>query len=112
VHELSLCRSIVGVVERHADTARVRRVNLQVGQLRQVVPATLTYCWSLVNADTPLGGSELCIESVPARIRCTGCAGTTELDAPVLVCAHCGGTAVQVVAGEEFLITSLELTEA
>ena len=111
MHELSLCRSIVGVVGRHAEAGRVRKVNLQVGRLRQVVPSTLTYCWSLVNEGTDLGDAELCVESVPARIRCAGCDHVTELDTPALICAGCGGTTVEVVTGEEFLITSLELTE-
>lgn len=112
MHELSICRSIVGIVAKHAGDRPVRTVHLRVGHLRQIVPDTLVYCWSLVVQDTPLDGSELRVESVPARIRCDECDHTETLSAPVLRCGNCGGVRVSIVAGEEFLITSLELAEA
>ncbi|MFC5994651.1 hydrogenase maturation nickel metallochaperone HypA [Pseudonocardia hispaniensis] len=112
MHELSICKSIVDIVNRHAAGRDVRTVHLRVGMLRQIVPDTLVYCWSLVNEETPLAGSSLEVESVPAAIRCTDCNHTQTLDEPILVCANCAGTKVEIVAGEEFLITSLELSEA
>lgn len=89
----------------------MRRVNLQVGQLRQVVPETLRYCWTLVSEGTPLAGSVLEVESVPARIACRVCAHTEELTAMVLRCGACASDQVSVVAGEEFLVTTLDLAE-
>lgn len=111
VHELSICRSIVGIVSRHAAGRPVRTVHLQVGQLRQVVPDTLAYCWSLVTAEGPLAGAALDVESVPATIGCRGCGHTTTITAPVLVCGGCGGTDVTITTGEEFLLTTLDLAE-
>jgi Zn finger protein HypA/HybF involved in hydrogenase expression len=32
-------------------------------------------------------------------------------DVPSFACGHCGGVEVEIVAGQEFLITSLELAE-
>lgn len=111
MHELSICRSIAGIVTRHAGERPVRTINVRVGTLRQIVPDTLVYCWSLVSQDTPLGGSELRVESVPAQIRCSGCEHLQVLTEPVLICGECGGLDVSIVAGEEFLITSLDLEE-
>jgi hydrogenase nickel incorporation protein HypA/HybF len=112
VHELSICSSIVGIVRRHADGREVRAVHLQVGQLRQIVPDTLVYCWSLVNEGTPLEATVLEVESIPAAIRCKPCDHTQTLHELLLVCESCGGSDVEVVAGEEFLITTLDLAEA
>ena len=112
MHELSICTSISGIVGRHAAGRQVRTVHLRIGMLRQIVPDTLVYCWSLVSADTELAGSRLEIESVPAAIRCTGCDHGQVLTEPVFACESCGGRQVEIVAGEEFLITSLELAEA
>lgn len=112
MHELSICRSIAGIVSRHAAGRPVRVVHVRIGHLRQVVPDTLAYCWSLVVEDTPLAGAELRVESVPARIRCEDCGRTETLEAPALRCGGCDGTRVSILAGEEFLITSLELAEA
>lgn len=112
MHELSICRSIADVVARHADGRGVRTVHVRIGRLRQIVPDTLVYCWSLVCEQTALDGSRLAVESVPAEIRCRPCDVRRVLDEPLLLCAACGGTDVEVVAGEEFLVTTLELAEA
>jgi hydrogenase nickel incorporation protein HypA/HybF len=110
VHELSICGSIADIVTRHAAGRAVKVINVRAGELRQIVPDTLVYCWELVSADTSLAGSRISVESVPARIRCRSCEHVTEVGAvPVLVCAGCGGFDAEVVSGEEFLITSLEL---
>jgi hydrogenase nickel incorporation protein HypA/HybF len=90
----------------------VRAVHLRVGQLRQIVPDTLVYCWSLVNEGTPLETTVLEVESIPAAIRCKPCDHTQTLHELLLVCENCGGSDVEVVAGEEFLITTLDLAEA
>jgi hydrogenase nickel incorporation protein HypA/HybF len=112
VHELSICGSIVDIVNRHSGGRRVDVVHLRVGQLRQIVPDTLVYCWGLVNADTELAGARLEVESIAARIACHDCGAEHQIGQfPVLVCAGCGSSHVRVAAGEEFLITSLDLAE-
>jgi hydrogenase nickel incorporation protein HypA/HybF len=110
VHELSICGSIADIVARRAAGRPVKVINVRVGQLRQVVPDTLVYCWELVSADTPLAGSRISIEAVPVRIRCRSCDQVTDVGPiPVFACGACGGFDAQVVSGDEFLITSLEL---
>jgi hydrogenase nickel incorporation protein HypA/HybF len=112
VHELSVCGSIASIAGRHAAGRPVSVIYVRVGRLRQIVPDTLVYCWDLVSADTPLAGSRLEVETVPARITCRACDAVTEIgDIPVFVCAACGGTDAEVTSGEEFLITSLDLAE-
>jgi hydrogenase nickel incorporation protein HypA/HybF len=113
VHELSICGAIAGIVRERAGDRQVETVHLQVGQLRQIVPDTLIYCWSLVTADTALGGSRIAVESIAAKIVCRSCTATMEIgDLPIFVCQKCQGADVEVIAGEEFLITSLDLAEA
>ena len=112
MHELSICSAMVDIVRRHAEGREVRAVHLRVGQLRQIVPDTLVFCWSLVNEGTPLEGTVLDVESIPAAIRCKPCDHTQTLHELLLVCETCGGSDVEVVAGEEFLITTLDLAEA
>ncbi len=111
MHELSICTSLASIVERHADGRPVRRVHLDVGHLRQVVPETLRFSWEVVVTDTPLAGSTLEINHIPAVIACRDCEARTTLDAPVFRCP-CGSTAVDVVAGDELLVRSLDLEVA
>jgi hydrogenase nickel incorporation protein HypA/HybF len=110
VHELSLCGAIAQIVGRHAAGRPVSVINVRVGQLRQVVPDTLVYCWELVSEGTPLAGSRICVEAVPARMKCRACGREAEVgDLPVFACRACGRLDGEVTAGEEFLVTSLEL---
>jgi hydrogenase nickel incorporation protein HypA/HybF len=110
VHELSLCRAIYSIVDGARDGRAVDVVHLRVGQLRQVVPDTLRYCWDIVAQDGPLSGSLLAIDHVPVVLACSSCAATTRVEhALVLVCSACGSGDIQVVSGEEFLVTSLDL---
>ena len=48
MHELALCGAIADVVSRRADGRQVDVVHLRIGALRQVVPDTLSFCWSMV----------------------------------------------------------------
>jgi hydrogenase nickel incorporation protein HypA/HybF len=111
VHELSLCEAIVDTVARYADARPVRRVNVRIGYLRQVVPDALQFSWELLTEGRDLAGSELVIEHVPAVVVCTSCGAETTLDWPILVCATCGTHDVQLVSGEEFMIESIDLAE-
>lgn len=112
MHELSLCGSIFDAVDRAAAGRPVSVIHLQVGQLRQIVPDTLRYCWSLVVEDTALAGSELEIDSVPVTLRCLDCDRDTALtDQLLLLCRHCENSNVAVTTGEEFMLTALDLAE-
>lgn len=110
MHELSLCRSIHGIVDRARDGREVQSVHLQVGQLRQVVPQTLEYCWGLVTEGGPLTGSVLDIDHVPVVLDCTDCgARTTVEQVLVLTCGTCGSGGITLHSGEEFMVTSMDL---
>ncbi len=111
MHELSICNSIVGIVRRHAQGRPVQTVHVRVGAMRQIVPDTLVYCWSLVTESSELAGAELAVQRVPATIRCTGCGRAQVLEEPMLGCPTCPGQAVDLIEGDEFLITSLDLAE-
>jgi hydrogenase nickel incorporation protein HypA/HybF len=112
MHELSLCGSIYEIVDRVAAGRQVTVIHLQVGQLRQVVPDTLAFCWTLVSDQTDLAGTELEVDSVPVTFRCLDCdAAGTLTDELLLLCTQCGGNHVSVTTGEEFMLTSLELAE-
>jgi hydrogenase nickel incorporation protein HypA/HybF len=109
MHELSICDSIARAATQHADGRRVRSVQLRVGALRQVVPDTLIFCWSVVSRGPLLEGSTMDIEQVPGVIECRDCGTRSELNRFVLRCPDCAGGAVTVVAGEELLIVSIDV---
>lgn len=113
MHELSICASIADIVRRRAQQRHVTTIHLRIGRLRQIVPETLEYCWSVLSSETELDGSTLDVEYVPARITCVTCSASTDLDElPLFMCSECGGVDVSVISGEEFLVTALDLAGA
>ncbi|AQA05268.1 hydrogenase expression protein HupH [Mycobacterium sp. MS1601] len=111
MHELSLCHAIAGVVKPHAVGRRVDVVHVQVGALRQVVPESLEFCWSLVRDHESMPDAELRLELVPAEVICRPCKQRSVIESRFSVrCPHCGSGDVDVVRGNEFLVTSLDVT--
>ena len=111
MHELSLCRSIVAISARHAQGRPVVSVRVRVGHLRQVVPDTLERCFEIIAAEGGLGGAVLEVVEVPAEVRCRDCGATTVLERFELRCGACGRSDLEVLAGEELLVESLELAD-
>ena len=111
MHELSIADAVVTIAARHAAGRPVSRVYVKVGYLRQVVPDSLTFAFELVAADTELAGAELVIEEVPAEVRCRGCEALTTLEEFPAHCGKCGGLDVEVTAGEELLVDSIEVED-
>lgn len=112
MHELSLCRAIAGVVRPHAAGRRVDVVRVQVGALRQVVPETLSFCWTLVRDHEDMPEAELELDLVPAAVLCHPCGERRVIESRWSVaCPVCGSADVEVVAGEEFLVTSVDIAE-
>jgi hydrogenase nickel incorporation protein HypA/HybF len=111
MHELSIAQSIVSVASRHAAGRRVRRVEVEIGHLRQVVPSALEFAFELSVEGTELEGAELAIEHVPAVGRCRACGAETQLERFPFSCGDCAGMDLEITAGEELLVTALELDD-
>lgn len=111
MHELSLCHAIAGVVRPYAVDRHVTVVRVQVGALRQVVPDSLTFCWSLVRDHESLSDAELELELVTAEVVCRSCKEQSEIASRWSVCCpHCESGDVEVIRGNEFLVTSLDVS--
>ena len=111
MHELSIAEAIVGVVERHAAGRAVYAVDVRVGHLPQVVPGALEFAFELTAKGTCMDGAELRVAQVQAAGRCRVCGAESVLEGFPLICAACGALDVEVTAGDELLVDSLELEE-
>ena len=111
MHELSLASAIVDTAVKHSGGRRVKVVNLTVGRLRQVVPASLDFYFGLVAAGTPCEGSRLNQSAQEASLRCTPCDSQWSLEEPIFRCPSCGGSQVEVVSGNELEVDTIVLEE-
>jgi hydrogenase nickel incorporation protein HypA/HybF len=111
VHELSIAESVVRIAVENAAGRRVARVEVRAGALRQVVPSALDFAFELVARGTVAEGAELVIEEVAAEGICRRCGAHTVLEDFPLICGRCGALDLEVVAGEELVVDSLDLEE-
>jgi len=109
VHELAIAQSMVEIARRHARGRRVTGMDVRVGHLRQVVPDSLTFALELVAQGTELEGAQINIEHVPAAGVCRECGSTVPLPDFPLMCSACGGLDLDITAGEELQVESIEL---
>jgi hydrogenase nickel incorporation protein HypA/HybF len=111
VHELSLSSAVLDTALRHADGHRVKAVELTIGALRQVVPSSLEFYWEIVARDTACEGARLELNLVEARVRCKACETAWTLDDPIFRCPSCEDSDVEVLAGTEFFVESIDVEE-
>lgn len=112
MHELSLASAIVNTAAKHAEGRRVTVVYLRVGRLRQVIPETLDFYFEFVARDSVCEGARLEQEVIDARLRCRPCATEWDIEIPAFRCPTCGGSDVEIAAGDEFEVESIEVEEA
>jgi len=75
------------------------------------VPESLEFCWSLVRDHESMPTAELELEFVPAEVACRSCEQRSQIESRWSVrCPCCESADVDVVRGEEFLVTSLEVS--
>jgi hydrogenase nickel incorporation protein HypA/HybF len=86
-------------------------VHLRLGKLTAVVPDYLAFSFRAAVEGTPLAGVEVAWEDVPVRGLCLACGETSEFSAVGFLCLTCGSPRVQITAGRELLIDSLEVDE-
>ena len=110
MHELSIADAIVRIACRHADGRRIESIEVRCGHLRQVVPDSLAFAFTLVAEGTEAEGAELLLEAVPAAGVCRACGAETELDGFPFACA-CGSFDLEIVRGEELLVDAVTTME-
>jgi hydrogenase nickel incorporation protein HypA/HybF len=110
MHELALARGVLAAALAHADGRRVRRVDVTVGALRQVVPDSLAFNFDVLAQGTPCEGARLEQHLTPARLRCE-CGEVWELQEPSFRCPRCGSARTSVLGGEELLVQAIEVEE-
>jgi len=111
MHELSLAREMVRIVEQMAEQehfSKVERIHLALGALSCVSDESLRFAFDAVR--TPLvGEAELAIEKVPASAQCSSCGRIAPIWQRLQRCEGCGGEMLALTGGDAMRITDLEV---
>lgn len=108
MHELAITQSVVDMVVERTAGRQVSLVRLEVGGLSGVVPDAMEFCYELLISGTPLEGSTLVIDQTRGAAHCRSCGRDFALRDLILLCP-CGSAEVDVVAGRELKVLSVEL---
>ena len=112
MHELSLATALVEQVlrikeEHHA--AAVVSIKLSLGALAGVNREALAFAFPLAAEGTGAAHARLEIEEVAVEVTCDACGQRSAPDLMHLHCAACGSPRVQITAGRDFVVQSVEL---
>lgn len=115
MHEMSLIESLMdsllSMIEEHPEWKKITRINLRVGAMRQVVPEAMEFCFNTAIKGTPLEGARLELTSVPVQCHCKSCGHRWPGADRIFICVSCGSSDVELTAGMELEIDTLEVEE-
>jgi hydrogenase nickel incorporation protein HypA/HybF len=112
MHEMSICESIVQIIEEEAKAkgyGRVRRLWLEIGPSAGIECEALRFSFDAVTRGTIAEHAALEIIETPLLAWCLPCGGGKQLEARFDLCPDCGSRQLQFSSGEELRIKQLEV---
>ncbi|RKZ10525.1 hydrogenase maturation nickel metallochaperone HypA [bacterium] len=113
MHELSICQGLctqLGNLAGEHGAERIRRVEVEVGAMSNVVPELLAHAFEAMRESVPLiSEAELVIREIPLVALCDGCGEEQQLEQFALSCPGCGAGPLKIIQGEDLLLRQVEL---
>ena len=112
MHELPITEGLLNLALKHANQAgakRITQLNLVIGQLASVVDDSIQFYWDIISKDSIAEGAKLEFRRVPAVLHCWNCEAEFSPNGRDYLCPQCGSARVKVVAGDDFLLESIDV---
>ena len=112
MHELSITQSMLDLVTEQAKEAgarEVKKINLVIGEMSGIVEECVRFYFDFIGRETIAEGAVLSFKMIPATARCRSCGKLFELEESDWTCPHCQGDSVEIVAGKELFVESIEV---
>ena len=112
MHEMSLCESVLQIIEEQAQVQgfhKVLRVRLEIGALAGVESESMHFGFEVLRRGTIAANAELEIIPVPAQAWCLDCCENVPMRQRFDPCPRCGGYRLQPSGGDELRIKDLEV---
>lgn len=112
MHEMGITESILSIV---LDTAKkngakkVKEVNLQIGNLTNVVSECVEFYFDIISKDTIAEGAKLNIERIPVKVKCSQCGNVFSPKDMVFFCPKCKDMGTEIISGKELAVSSIEI---
>ncbi len=112
MHELSLCRSILDIVNDHVTDKpgrHVKKITLEIGQLSGVDESALRFSFDVIIKGTIAESALLEIIPLPGQAMCNTCHKIITLEHYFDPCKTCGQFTLTVTQGDELRVKSMEI---
>ena len=112
MHEQSIVESLLSVVLKSAEQNQAERIvtiNLVVGDLSGVVEDAVNFYFNFLARETIAAGATINYRRVPVKMRCRDCRNVFEPEHLDLKCPECSGRNLDIIAGRELYVESLEV---
>lgn len=112
MHEMSICESLVFVIEQQAVAESFKKVSvvrLEIGPLAGVELAALRFSFDAVTRGSVAQGACLEVIELPVKAWCIACAKSVSVKERFDACPTCAGYQVQITGGDELRIKEMEV---
>ncbi|MDG3084582.1 hydrogenase maturation nickel metallochaperone HypA [Vibrio hannami] len=112
MHEMSLCESLVQVIEEQATAQgykQVKTVYLDVGPFAGIETDAMHFCFDVVCRGTVANNAKLEINELSGKAWCFDCQKEVSISDRLDPCPDCAGFSLQTKGGDEMKIRELEV---
>jgi len=114
MHELSLAREIIKVMEEHVpetDRDKVTSVIVEIGVHSNVVADSLRFSFDALNKSTKFEKTKMTTVKVPVQISCLNCGKESFISDLHYMCPNCQSVQFNVIGGEDIRIKEIIVSE-
>lgn len=112
MHELSLCRAIIDIVNEHIagkNCKRVKKITLEIGQLTNIDKSALRFGFEAITKGSIAQDAVLEMVELEGQALCDNCQKTVKLKQYYDACQTCGHFPLAVTQGEELCVKFMEI---
>ena len=112
MHEQTIVESLIALALEEAEKAKaskILRIYLVVGEFSGVVEEAVDFYFSILSRNTIAEDAGLFYMRIPAQVRCRNCDRIFTPERLDFHCPDCNEQQVEIVAGSELYIDSMEV---
>ena len=112
MHELAITQNMLDVVLEKGEEAgvkEVKRINLVIGEMSGFVEECVRFYFDFISKGTIAEGATLSFKTISTKAQCRNCGKQFELKEFDWTCPYCHGDRLEVIAGKELFVESIEV---